>query len=89
MGRHKGLKIPHLHRYRGSTPLSGTKESTENTMGKVCGCEDSYGVKCKRVMTKKEYEQDGVCSFCADNVWEEITTNNKKGYLWSHKDNKN
>jgi len=44
----------------------------------VCECQDFYGVRCGKVLTDEEFEQDGMCSYCADNVWEEM----KSGTKW-------
>jgi hypothetical protein len=43
-------------------------------MAHLCKCQDMTGAVCNRKMSKVEYDQDGMCSFCADSVWEEITT---------------
>ena len=36
----------------------------------VCQCEDDNGVKCGRNMSREEFDQDGMCSRCADGLWD-------------------
>ncbi len=50
----------------------------------MCGCQDSTGEVCGRVMTKKEIDQDGMCWHCADNVWADMTSNELDE--WKHSD---
>ncbi len=50
----------------------------------MCKCQDSAGEVCGRIMTKEEDDQDGMCWHCADNVWNEITSNKISG--WKHSD---
>ena len=49
---------------------------------KKCLCEDSNGSVCEKIMTKREVEQDGMCSNCADNVWKEMRSFAE--YKWYH-----
>ena len=54
----------------------------------ICKCQDSNGTVCNKVMSKQEFKQDGMCGFCADNVWEEMATNSDSDmleeYKWYH-----
>jgi len=50
----------------------------------VCKCQDSTGEVCGRIITKEEDDQDGMCWHCADNVWNEMTSNKLSG--WNHSD---
>lgn len=45
-----------------------------------CECEDSKGTACHKTMTAEEESQDGMCSACAEHVWEEM----QNGTLWVH-----
>ena len=54
-------------------------------MAHLCKCQDKEGIPCNRKMSKVEYNQDGMCSFCADKVWKEITTG--KQFTHRRKDN--
>ena len=54
-------------------------------MNNKCNHQDSNGVVCNKKMTDDELNQDGMCSFCADNIWEEIKSGN---HTWSHTNNK-
>ena len=56
-------------------------------MSKICRCQDSGGHVCGKVMTKQEDKQDGMCSWCADNVWVEITSEHE--YHWYHSEREN
>ena len=47
-----------------------------------CHCQDSTGAVCGKYLSKKEFEQDGMCSVCADEVWAEMST--KEEYFWRH-----
>lgn len=49
----------------------------------ACVCQDSNGLVCGKEMTKQEYQQDGVCSTCADHVWTEMGSTDD--YFWKHK----
>lgn len=48
-----------------------------------CKAQDSAGKICGKTMTKEEIEQDGMCQWCADNIWEEMQV---VDYQWYHKD---
>lgn len=48
-----------------------------------CPCQDSTGKVCGKEMTSEEYEQDGMCWNCADNVWSELKGENEG---WTHDD---
>lgn len=48
-----------------------------------CPCQDSNGGVCGKVMTKREYKQDGMCQRCADNVWLEMRETGDE-YIWTH-----
>lgn len=47
-----------------------------------CPCEDSNGDVCNKVMTNREWKQDGMCQRCADNVWHEMTQDTD--HKWYH-----
>ena len=36
---------------------------------RVCEAQDDNGQKCNRPMSKREFDQDGMCSRCADLIW--------------------
>jgi len=38
----------------------------------ICPAEDDAGTKCQVDMTDEEVEQDGMCSRCADGIWESM-----------------
>lgn len=38
----------------------------------ACKCQDSNGTVCGVEMSTEEFEQDGMCTACADNVWAEM-----------------
>lgn len=50
----------------------------------TCKCEDSSGKVCGKEMTEEEEKQDGMCWYCADNVWNEMMST-KHDYEWFHK----
>lgn len=39
----------------------------------ICQAEDDLGIVCNKEMSKQEYEQDGMCSNCADSIWANVT----------------
>ena len=39
-------------------------------MKHICDTEDDNGVVCNNPMTQKQFDQDGMCSRCADLLWE-------------------
>ena len=45
-----------------------------------CKCQDSSGKVCGKEMTEEEYDQDGMCQNCGDELYTELTT---KEYVWS------
>lgn len=46
------------------------------TLGRdVCPAEDDNGEKCTHLMTRKEQRQDGMCSRCADGIWNSMFHN--------------
>lgn len=47
-----------------------------------CPCKDSQGHVCGKEMTVEEVEGDGMCGFCADNVWAEM--HSEEEYEWYH-----
>ena len=47
-----------------------------------CKCQDSAGNVCNKIMSSREYREDGMCSTCADNVWHEMSC--EKNYSWYH-----
>jgi hypothetical protein len=53
-------------------------------MAKKCKCQDTNSDICGKVMTKQEFKQDGMCQFCADNVWAEMRSTT---YKWYHRNN--
>lgn len=52
----------------------------------LCKCQDSTGKVCNKPLSTEEYDQDGMCSTCADNVWEEM---NNPEYFWEHESEDN
>lgn len=48
----------------------------------ICMCQDSTGTPHNIPITKKEYKQDGICTTCADHVWNEMNSNTT--YNWKH-----
>jgi len=52
----------------------------------LCTCEDSNGIPHNILISKKEYEQDGMCLRCADQVWKEINSLSPVStpYRWYH-----
>ena len=54
---------------------------------RICKCQDSNSEECNMPMSNEEFEQDGFCSYCADNVWEEMKSPIDNEYQWYHKDN--
>ena len=46
----------------------------------ICKCQDSAGTPHNKKMTKKEYNQDGMCAKCADHVWAEMEYPDFKWY---------
>lgn len=54
---------------------------------KNCQCEDSECQVCGKEMSREELEQDGMCGYCAGNVWHEMTA--LEEYLWYHNKNIN
>jgi hypothetical protein len=53
-----------------------------------CKCQDTTGTPCGQQMTRQENNQDGMCSFCADNVWAEMQAPIDE-YEWHHSQNRN
>ena len=49
-----------------------------------CKAEDSRGTVCGCTMTKQEEKQDGMCSWCSDNIYIEVVKN--KNHVWYHSD---
>ena len=49
-----------------------------------CLCQDSAGEECGNEMTYRELTQDGMCDFCADNVWGEMRMVEGQHYTWYH-----
>lgn len=47
-----------------------------------CECQDSAGMPCGKAMTKEEYDQDGMCTKCANHIWRELRS--EGGYTWTH-----
>ena len=45
-----------------------------------CKCEDDRGAVCNKTMSREEHEQDGMCSDCANKLWENFVQP-----LWSGK----
>jgi hypothetical protein len=50
-----------------------------------CQCQDSAGKVCNMPMSEEEHLQDGMCSYCADNVYEELFHDSE--YHWEHSHN--
>ena len=58
------------------------RERSPVERGVMCECQDSNGDICGKIMTKQEIKQDGMCCFCAENVFVEMTQNNN--HKWYH-----
>ena len=52
-----------------------------------CLCEDSAGHICNKEMTKEEFDQDGMCYNCADNLFNEMMS--KDEYKWYQQESEN
>lgn len=40
----------------------------------ICQYQRDNGHKCNRLMSKREFDQDGMCTRCAEECWEWFTT---------------